>query len=115
MHKRILYLAVVLLLATSLAWAGGEKAHKKDPAAAAAKLQEKLGLTDAQTDQVRALFAQGHEQMMALKARGGDAESMKAERKRLHEERSTKLKAILTPEQWTRYQELKASYGKRKK
>jgi capsule polysaccharide export protein KpsE/RkpR len=112
MHKRTLLLAVVFLLATSLAWAGGGKG-KMDPAAAAAKLQAKLGLTDAQTTQVQALYEQTHQQWTALKARADGGEDISAEKKQLHQEKMSKLKSILTAEQFARYEELRAEHKKK--
>lgn len=117
MRKPVLVVAVMLVLAVGLAWAGGEKAQsgKMDPAAHAAKLQEKLALTDAQTQQVRSVleeFAPRFEALYAKKAEGTD---ISAEKKALKEEQAAKFKTIFTAEQWTRYQEMQAAHHKEKK
>ena len=53
MRNRILAIGVVVLLAATLAYAGGDaKGGKMDPAAKAAWMQKEFGLSDAQTQQV---------------------------------------------------------------
>ena len=107
MHKRILILTVVVLVVAVLAWAGGNHAGKMmSPAEHAAKLQKELGLTDAQTQQVRAVLEESQPQMDALKERAAKGENVTAEKKKLKEERNAKLKAIFTAEQWTKYEQL---------
>jgi hypothetical protein len=102
-----------MLLAVSLAWAGGEKA-KMDPAAKAAKLQAKLDLTDTQTEQVRALIEDVHSRWAEAKA-GGQSEAAKAEaKKELKAEFYSRLKSILTEEQVARYDKMEAEYGHQK-
>lgn len=117
MQKRILLAAVVLALVTGLAWAGGHKAQgaKKDPAAVAAKYQEKLGLTDSQTEQVRAVLEDIHQRYAALKARAAEGADIREEKKQLIADRDARLKAIFTAEQFARYQQLMAEYRKKKK
>ncbi|MGH9863473.1 MAG: hypothetical protein ACRD35_08625 [Candidatus Acidiferrales bacterium] len=118
MHKRILFLAMALVVVVGLAWAGGgEKGQMKQMTAAehAAKLQAKLGLTDAQTQQVRALFEEFQPRLEALHARYEKGEDVKAEKSKLKEERTAKLKTILTAEQWTKYEAMMAEHAKQKK
>ncbi|MFQ5777799.1 MAG: hypothetical protein ACE5IP_07305 [Terriglobia bacterium] len=113
MRNRMFALVVVALLAVSVAWAGGEKG-KKDSASQAAKLQAKLGLSDAQTAQVRALIEETHSRWAELKASGQDKAAMSEAKKKLKEEHNTRLKAILTEEQFARYQEMRAEYDRKK-
>ena len=69
MKNRILALGVVVLLAATVAIAGGDsKGTKMDPAAKAAWFQKEFGLTDAQTSQVKELVEQTHARYEALKA-----------------------------------------------
>jgi len=118
MHKRILFLAMALVVVVGLAWAGGgQKGQMKRMTAAehAAKLQEKLTLTDAQTQQVRALFEEFQPRLEALHARADKGEDVTAEKKKGKEERTAKLKTIFTAEQWTRYEAMMAEHAKEKK
>lgn len=115
MRNRAFTLMVVALLAVSLVWAGGEKGHK-DPAAKAAKLQAKLNLTDAQTEQLRVLMVDTEARWAEIKASGYDEAARAEAKKKLKEEYYSSLKTILTDEQFARYQEMKAeSSGKKRK
>lgn len=117
MRKAVFLVAMVLVLAVGLAWSGEQKGQTgaMSPAEKAAKLQEKLSLTDAQTQQVRATFEEFQPRFEALYARAEKGEDVKAEKMKLKEERDAKLKAIFTPDQWTRYQALMAEHHKQKK
>ena len=115
MRHRTIVLAVVLLLAATMAWAGGEKSGSYSPAEHAAKLQKKLGLSDQQTQQVQALFEQTHEKISALKASGADEATIKAEKTKIKAEQNDKLKTILTPEQWAQYEKMMAEHYKAEK
>lgn len=114
MRNRMLTLVVVVLLAASVAWAGGEKS-KSDPAAQAAKLQAKLGLSDAQTAEVRALIEDAHSRWAELKASGQSEAAMSEAKKKLKADYNTRMKSILTEEQFARYQEMRAQYGSKKR
>lgn len=113
MRKRMYVLAVITLLAVGVAWAHGEKAQagKMDPAAHAAKLKAELGLSDAQTEQVKAALEDIHQRMAEVKAKAGEPGTMEA-KKKLKAERDARLKAILTPEQFARYQEMMAQHAR---
>lgn len=116
MRNRTLVLAVLLVFAVGLAWAGGDKAgQKKDPAAVAAKYQAKLGLTDAQTAQVRAVLEDTHQRYAALKTQGLDEARLREEKQKLMAEQDTRLKAIFTPEQFNQYQAMKAGHKQKGK
>lgn len=112
MRNRTIVLAVVLLLAATMAWAGGSKSGSYSPAEHAAKLQKKLGLSDQQTQQVQALFEEINQKVSALKASGADMATIKAEKKNIKAEQNAKLKTILTPEQWAQYEQMMAGHYK---
>jgi len=109
MRNRILILGVVLLLAATVAIAGGEqsKGAKMDPAAKAAQLQKDLGLTDAQTQQVQTVLEDTHKRIETLKTQNLAEDAMKAEKTKIKAEQDAKLKGIFTSEQWTKYEELR--------
>ena len=65
----------------------------------AAMLKEKLGLTDAQTEQIKKIFADQQEAMKALREKEGDRESKKDAMKQIHEDTKAKIDAVLTAEQ----------------
>lgn len=114
MRNRIIVLTVVLLLAATMAWAGGSKSGSYSPAEHAAKLQKKLGLSDQQTQQVQALFEETNQKVSALKASGADRATIKAEKKNIKAEQNDKLNSILTPEQWAQYEKMMAEHYKTK-
>lgn len=109
MRNRILILGVVLLLAATVAIAGGEqsKGAKMDPAAKAAQLQKDLGLTDAQTQQVKAVLEDTNKRIETLKTQGLAEPEMKAEKTKIKAEQDAKLKGIFTSEQWAKFEELR--------
>ncbi len=113
MRKPMFVLGVILLLAISVAWAGGEK-DEKGAAAHAAKLQAKLSLTDAQTVQVRTLMEESHSRWAELKESGYDEAGMKTAKKKLKEEYASRLRTILTQEQFARYEQMRAEYKRNK-
>ncbi len=103
-----------MLLAVSVAYAGGDsKGGKMDPAAKAAWFQKEFGLNDAQTAQVKALVEQTHGRYEELKAQGLSEEAMKAEKTKLMADHDTKLKSILTAEQWAKFEAYRAEHYKK--
>jgi hypothetical protein len=112
MRNRIIVLAVVMMLAATMVWAGDGKSGTYSPAEHAAKLQKKLGLSEQQTQQVQALFEQTHEKISALKASGPDEATLKAEKMKIKAEKHDKLKSILTTEQWAQYEKMMAEHHK---
>lgn len=108
----------------------GKRMHEpKDPAEAAAKLAEKLGLSDEQKAQAEKIFAESHPQRQELheKAKAlheearalkesGDEEAMRAKKeqfkalkqegKALHDAQAEKIKAILTDDQRAKFEEM---------
>jgi len=122
MRKRICVLVFVAVFAVGLAWAGqyGQKTGtasdaakpktEMDIASHVAKLKTELNLTDQQAEKVKAVFEDTHQRKMAL--RSETADQQKAQSRKLMEEQDTRLKEILTPEQLTKYQQLKAQHAK---
>jgi protein CpxP len=112
MRKRIWGLIFAAVFAVGLAWAA-EQEHKMDVAGHVAKLKADLNLTDQQAEKVKAVFEDIHQRKMALKAQTTDpkAPEAKEQMKKLMDEQDTRLKEILTPEQFTKYQQLKAEHA----
>ena len=115
MRNRILILGVIVLLAATVAIAGGEqsKGGKMDPAAKAAWMQKEFGLSDAQTQQVKALIEQTHARYEQLEGKGLSEEAMKAEKTKLKADHDAKLKSILTAEQWAKLEAYRAEQYKK--
>jgi len=126
MRKRFCVLVFVAVFAVGLAWAGqyGQKTGtasdaakpktEMDIASHVAKLKTELNLTDQQADKVKAVFEDIHQRKMALKAQTTDQKTpeVQEKHKKLMDEQDTRLKEILTPEQLTKYQQLKAQHAK---
>ncbi len=114
MKNRFFVLAFALAFVVGLAWAGGEHGQKMDVASHVAKLKADLNLTDQQTEKVRAVLEDIHNRKMEAKKKAGGQESaeFREQVKKLMAERDARLKEILTPEQYTRYQELQAKHAK---
>lgn len=86
---------------------------RMDPATFATRVKERIGLSDQQTDQVRETMQDFQNRMQQLSqqrqaANQGSRQSMRDERDKLVEERNARLKAILTPDQWTQFQQMMA-------
>ena len=77
------------------------------------QLDEALGLSDAQTSQLRALFEAQKSNRPTLSARGntssGDREDGRAQREAQRAEMDRQVEALLTPAQVERYRALQAS------
>ncbi len=114
MRKQMFVLGVILLLAISVAWAGGKKGGRS-AAAHTAELQAKLSLTETQTAQVLTLMEDIHSRGAKLKASGYDEAAKKDAKKKLNEEYTARLRAILTQEQFARYEQMRAQYKRNKK
>jgi hypothetical protein len=113
MRKRICGLIVAAVFAVGLAWAGNQHGQKMDVAGHVAKLKAELNLSDQQTEHVKTLFEDIHKRKMALKAETTDQKSPEAQEqyKKLMDEQDARMKEILTPEQLTKYQQLKAEHA----
>lgn len=114
MRKRFYVLAVLLVFTTGLVWAAGEHGRKKmDVASHVAKLKTELNLSDQQADQVRTVLEDIHKKMEAAKSNAqASPASLKETHEKLMAEEDARLKTILTPEQYTRYQQLKTEHMK---
>jgi Spy/CpxP family protein refolding chaperone len=108
-RKRICGLIFAAVFAVGLAWAG-EQNKKMDVASHVAKMKAELNLTDQQAERVKAVFEDIHQRKMALKEKTTDqkAPEVQGQYKKLMDEQDSRLKEILTPEQLTKYQQLRA-------
>ena len=114
MRKSVVLVAVMLVLALAVAWAGEQAKAKMTSAEKAAKLQTKLGLNDAQTEQVKAVIDEFAPRWDALKAKHEEGVDISADKAKLTEEQQARFKSIFTAEQWAKYQEMQAEYKKAK-
>lgn len=86
---------------------------KKSPAERAAHMKEKLGLTDEQTAKVQKIFEQRKQQRDALHEKyKPQLEAYYADKKKLHEQTHTDLKAVLTPAQQEKLKAAHKGHGK---
>ena len=116
MKKRICGLIFAAIFAVGLAWAS-EQDKKMDVASHVAKMKAELNLTDQQAEKVKVVFEDIHQRKMALKAQNADqkAPEVQGQYKKLMDEQDARLKEILTPEQLTKYQQLKAEHAGKEK
>ncbi|WP_338812289.1 hypothetical protein V9L05_12865 [Bernardetia sp. Wsw4-3y2] len=88
------------------------RAERKDPNKRAEKHIEKLksdlSLTDAQATKVKAALVTKMTKMQTLKEAAGDEKVDKEERKAVKTAFETELKSILSSEQFTKYEQIKA-------
>lgn len=119
MRKSVVLVAVMLVLALGVAWAGekaGEKAKTKMTSAEkTAKLQTKLGLSDTQTQQVKSVIDEFAPRWDALMAKHEAGTDVSAEKKTLRDEQAARFQSIFTAEQWAQYQEMHSHDKKTKK
>lgn len=99
---------------------GGMTPGNFDPAAfidrQMEELKEGLDLSDDQEKQVREILTAGSETMR--KARegmqdGGDRDAMREKMQQMREEQTEKIKAVLTEEQFTKYEQIQAERRER--
>ena len=114
MRNRILAIGMVMLLAATVAFAGGDqsKGGKMTPADKAAWMQKELGLNDAQTQQVQGVFEQAFKKYEQLTASGLEGDALYAEKKKVKADVDAKLKNILTADQWTKLEQVRAEHIK---
>jgi Spy/CpxP family protein refolding chaperone len=103
----------VAVFAVGLAWAQNEHGQKMDVASHVAKMKAELNLSDEQADKVKSVFEDIHKRKMALNAATTDKKSpeTREEFQKLSQEQDTRLKEILTPDQFTKYQQMKAEHA----
>jgi Spy/CpxP family protein refolding chaperone len=113
MRKRFFVLIFAAVFAVGLAWAANEHGQKMDVASHVAKMKAELNLTDDQADKVKSVFEDIHKRKMALREQKTDKQSPETREQfqKLSEEQDTRLKEILTPDQITKYQQLKAQHA----
>ncbi len=79
------------------------------PERRAGMLQKQLGLTDDVTAQVKAIFTAGTARMEALRADTSmEPDARRTQMMAIHTDEVTKVKALLTPDQQTKYAEIEA-------
>ena len=74
------------------------------------KLKEKLGLTEDQVAKLQKIGDETRTAMKALREKEGDADSKKAERKKLMESTKAKIDAVLTAEQKAKLEEMRKAH-----
>jgi Spy/CpxP family protein refolding chaperone len=76
-------------------------------------LQKQLSLTDEVTAQVKAIYMDGSAKMQALRSSGGSQDDMRSQMMSIRQAETTKVKALLTPDQATKYDAMEARMRQR--
>lgn len=100
---------------------GGMGSGNFDPAAfidrQMEELKEGLDLSDDQEKQVREILTEGSETMRkareGMQDGGGDRDAMREKMQQMREEQSEKIKAVLTEDQFTKYEQIQAERRER--
>jgi periplasmic protein CpxP/Spy len=92
--------------------AGGGR-RGMDPGAHAARLQQQLGLTDDVTAKVKDIYTDGMSKIQALRQSGASRDDMRSKMMAIRADESTKVKALLTPDQATKYDQIEAQQRQR--
>jgi len=83
--------------------------HRMDPERRVEMLQQHLNLNDSQTAQVRQIFTESHAQMETLRSNASLApEDRRAQMMSLHQGEQARIRAVLTPDQQTKYDAMQA-------
>lgn len=78
-------------------------------------MSKQLNLTDEQKSKLTALYDEEFKQMQSIRAESSADPSKRQEKLRaLRQENEKKLKAILTPEQWTKWEEVRNQFRGRR-
>lgn len=81
------------------------------------ELKDGLDLSDDQEKQVREILTAGSETMRKAREEmqdgGGDREAMREKMQQMREEQNEKIKAVLTEEQFTKYEQIQAERRER--
>ncbi|MDF3059475.1 MAG: hypothetical protein K0R17_3690 [Rariglobus sp.] len=75
-----------------------------------AMLKEKLGLTDEQTAQIKKIFADEKEAIMALRDKELEPKERRAEMEKIRDSIRTQVDAVLTAEQKAKFAELRKKH-----
>lgn len=87
----------------------GGRGMRMDPGRRAAMLQKQLGLTDDVTAKVKDIFTDGTAKMEALRGNSSlSRDDMRTQMMAIHTDETTKVKALLTPDQAAKYDEMEA-------
>ena len=85
-----------------------------DPAARAAHVQQELGLTDDVTAKIKDIYTEGTSKRQALR---GDSslsqDDMRSKMMAIRQDESTRVKALLTPDQAVKYDAMQPRRGGR--
>jgi periplasmic protein CpxP/Spy len=112
MKRTILFLSLILLVfsgsfAQPPQGGGGRFNPEERQKQQLEMMKKELSLTPEQTTKVEALNKETGEKMRALfEANSGDRDKAREKMRAVREESDTKLKAILTAEQYTKWQEI---------
>ncbi|UEG51950.1 hypothetical protein LLH06_13360 [Mucilaginibacter daejeonensis] len=110
--KKILLMCTFVLGISAVSFAQGRM--QRSPEEQAKQLKEELKLSDEQTTKVTAVFtAQAKTRDSIRTASNGDRQAMMQAMRPLMESTTAKLKAILTPEQYTTYEKAMAERRQR--
>jgi Spy/CpxP family protein refolding chaperone len=100
----------VLVLALLVAATAMTQPQRMTPQERTDRLAKELSLSEKQKAQVLDLFTQEQKSMQEMKPPSGDQgdrEAMRAAMEKRRAERNTKMKAILTAEQYKKYEEIR--------
>ncbi len=92
---------------------GGQRGM--DPERRLQMMQRRLELNDSQTAQIRQIFAESRAQMETLRSNASLApEDRRAQMMTLHQGEQSRIRAVLTPEQQTKYDAMQARMRERR-
>ncbi len=87
-----------------------------DPARRAERMQHELNLTDDQTRQVKAILEDSRTKMEALRANSaGSQEDRRSQMMSVRKAQEDRIEALLTPEQKTKYEQMRAQMRDRRR
>jgi protein CpxP len=93
---------------------GGGRGGMMNPERRVEMLQKQLKLSDDQTAQVRTIFTDERSKTEALRANTSlSRQDMRAQMMAINQDRETKMHALLTPDQATKYDEMQAKERER--
>ena len=93
----------------------GQGDHKPDPQKQTAKMTTELGLSDDQKTKVLALNTEEAQKIETLRANNTDKKTFRAEKQKVEQDRETKLKVILTDDQFKKFLQVRAEQKEKRK